>query len=1369
MDESGIIRESDLIKLDGTIDRLITQLEELNASYSSVVGLVKSGAAGIAKSLKSASGATREGRKAIDESAAAAGRLERAEKELAFAMSETGKQVAILKAQTSDTNRATVAQQRALEAAVSSYDKIKAEVKELTALYKSLSEAERQDANFGGELVKQIQEQNRQLVALDNAIKPHIQQLSALQKAKQQLAYYESEEGKELLKVRAKIRELTSARKEAGAAASSEKAVKAELAAIIRGERNELIQLNAEKAKATQNAKLAAKEAIAEKGSYDQISATYARAKKELQSMNITLPENAERVELLTKELNEAYAQMKLFQESVGVHSLNVGNYASSFGRLGFSVQQVVRELPSLAVSANTFFLAISNNIPMLVDEVQKSKVAFEAQKKAVIDAGLSAEETAKRLATLEKPITTVIKSLFSWQTALVLVLTILPKYSQAIINWVKDITAGTNAAKVLERTLKNVRKEMAKTNADYGKNALTMRKLKDEYVKLKTEAEKQDWIKEHESDWQKLDIAMYSVADAERKFIERTKEVDEAFKQRAKAAAASKLAEEEFVKRLEKELKLKELEKEKEKYEKKDRVIAAPSGPKSYLQMTQTAIDLTNKEITAIDARIDALYNLARAEEAAADAEIGHWDKEDEDYGDIYGKGSGRDFIEYIERMRVSVIEKADKSITDMQISEFAKRREEAKKNYNKETGDLQNTLAKNKRILEGYYEEGKKRMKPLTEEQTTILKESNETIEKTLSNLKVVYDKTLRDIGLDEVAFWIEHNEKLVQNRLASVRKGSKEEYELRRKSIENQRKLEKAKNMKSDVKERQDKKAIDAKYDKQIEDINNEERLKSLKTLQESIKLRLEAVREGSKDEYDLRKASIQNQMEMELLENSQLATEEQQTEQDIRAKYNKQIEDLEYRHLERMIDMRKEAISLKLGNVQAGGEKELELTLDNIEQERKAALLANKQLAKELQQSEDYINAYYNKQRDYATGAFMLSNFRAQQSEKAAQVISPAKGERVKTAVEYGAEGSRKREVFELDREILDIERQLQLAADGQLNLSDEQIANLRLQSAELNKQKKELSGVNGVISDIANGGIAGGILGALGFDEDSISAFNSATDTILGNIKEIFDAEVEQAEKMLELQQKRVEAAQNAYDAELEARNNGYANNVETARKELEEERKKEAEKQKILEEAQKRQEAVNTITQTSSLITAAAQIWASMSGVPVVGPALAGTAIAAMFASFAVAKIRAAQVAQQSEQYGEGGLEFLEGGSHASGNDIDLGTSNSRGRNMRAEGGEALAVINKKNTTKYRNELPAIIESLNKGTFEDTYFKAFATIKEPDINIQNSRIDLSSIEEDVKSIRKNGEARRYITQGDTTIMYYKNLKRIVKN
>ena len=183
------------------------------------------------------------------------------------------------------------------------------------------------------------------------------------------------------------------------------------------------------------------------------------------------------------------------------------------------------------------------------------------------------------------------------------------------------------------------------------------------------------------------------------------------------------------------------------------------------------------------------------------------------------------------------------------------------------------------------------------------------------------------------------------------------------------------------------------------------------------------------------------------------------------------------------------------------------------------------------------------------------------------------------------------------------------------------------------------------------------------------------------------------------------------------------------------------------------------------------------------------GYALAIAAIATMWSSFAAAKIKARQLTQtQDVEYGQGGLEILQGGSHQSGNDVDLGTMPD-GRRRRAEGGEAVAIINKRATRKYRQELPIIIKSINQGTYSNdtyNYDNRNDIIKYIDKRIveqlytnaytidgitlsQNQPINnIDDLKKNVKKIAENSETR-YYTDGRDLVIRYKNLtKRIIK-
>ena len=281
---------------------------------------------------------------------------------------------------------------------------------------------------------------------------------------------------------------------------------------------------------------------------------------------------------------------------------------------------------------------------------------------------------------------------------------------------------------------------------------------------------------------------------------------------------------------------------------------------------------------------------------------------------------------------------------------------------------------------------------------------------------------------------------------------------------------------------------------------------------------------------------------------------------------------------------------------------------------------------------------------------------------------------------------------------------------------------------------------------------------------LGFNlsDEKKEAIDTSLSYAMDGLSQFIDAYAEAADKKRQLADAEVERTQNVLQAELEARNKGYANEVDTARKELETAKKNQ---QKAIEQqkrAQKLQIALDTASQAANMITATSLIWKQL-GFPWAIPA-----IAVMWGSFAAAKIKAVQaVSAGSEEYGEGTVELLEGGSHQSGHDIDLGTK-SDGTKRRAEGGEFFAVINKRNSRKYRREIPAVIGALNNGTFAEKYLNAYAG---GNINItaDTPERDLTRLSDDVHSIKEQGERTTYFDGKGNTIVIYKNLKRIVKS
>lgn len=241
----------------------------------------------------------------------------------------------------------------------------------------------------------------------------------------------------------------------------------------------------------------------------------------------------------------------------------------------------------------------------------------------------------------------------------------------------------------------------------------------------------------------------------------------------------------------------------------------------------------------------------------------------------------------------------------------------------------------------------------------------------------------------------------------------------------------------------------------------------------------------------------------------------------------------------------------------------------------------------------------------------------------------------------------------------------------------------------------------------------------------------------------------------------------VERVQRVLEAEIEARNQGYANDVETARKELEEAKKNQQKALQQQRQAHQAQVALDTATQASSLITATANIWKTFTTLGVFGIPAAIAAIALMWGSFAAAKIKAFEVAgMDTETYGEGTVELLQGGSHQSGNDVDLGRKKN-GTRRRAEGGEYFAVINKRSSRKYRDVIPDVINSLNRDTFAEKYMGAYDG-ENVSVTVNGRNPDLKELTQSVNDIREQGRMRTYSENG-STVMIYKNLKRVVKN
>lgn len=190
---------------------------------------------------------------------------------------------------------------------------------------------------------------------------------------------------------------------------------------------------------------------VSTSGSYYEMNAAMLELQKRYKALgdadrNSTLGQN------LVKQANDLNTKLKEIDAQFGNYQRNVGNYSSAWNGLGMSIQQIGRELPSLAMGWNTFFLAISNNLPMLTDELARAKKEY----KELTAQGQKATPVWKQ----------VLGSVLSWQTAMVVGITVLSMYGKEIMEWVgslfKSNKEADSAAKI-QKELNDVRAKGAK------------------------------------------------------------------------------------------------------------------------------------------------------------------------------------------------------------------------------------------------------------------------------------------------------------------------------------------------------------------------------------------------------------------------------------------------------------------------------------------------------------------------------------------------------------------------------------------------------------------------------------------------------------------------------------------------------------------------------------------------------------------------------------------------------------------------------------------------------------------------------------------------------------------------------------------
>lgn len=278
---------------------------------------------------------------------------------------------------------------------------------------------------------------------------------------------------------------------------------------------------------------------------------------------------------------------------------------APKLDNVRMSMQQIARELPSLAMGPQMFFLAISNNIPMITDTLSSARQEYEALTKA----GKKATPVWKQ----------VLSSLFSWQTALSALITLSVVYGKEIGGWVKSLFGVKDAALSVAKAQEKVNESFRNSSSDVAEQVTLVRSLSERWKELGDNmSDKKQFITENKKEFGKLGVEVGNVNDAENLLVDNTDVFIGAMILRAEAAAAFKLATEQTEKALKKQNEIEERRKKGPTFWDRFRanVFSSASGSATYTRQADapTAEQLIENDISALEEEQKAAEDTAKS-----------------------------------------------------------------------------------------------------------------------------------------------------------------------------------------------------------------------------------------------------------------------------------------------------------------------------------------------------------------------------------------------------------------------------------------------------------------------------------------------------------------------------------------------------------------------------------------------------------------------------------------------------------------------------------------------------------------------------------------------------------------------------------
>ena len=276
-------------------------------------------------------------------------------------------------------------------------------------------------------------------------------------------------------------------------------------------------------------------------GSYNALVTQMANLRREQRNIDYSTEQGKKDYAELAVKISAVNDQLKEMDALNGNFQRHVGDYRGALNGLNLAMAQVVRELPSLAMSPNMFFMAISNNLPILADQIanlrEQNRLSMEQGRKGVSVIG------------------SLVKSLFSWNSVLVLVITALTLFGDELTAWVKSLFKGEEAAHDFAGAVDDINRAL--DTGDLGKQIADFERLARAYAEVGDSAEaKRAFIEEYRDEIDKTGIAVNNVNDADNLFITNSAAYIAALKARAQAQAGMTLASEQYGKAVEQQVK---------------------------------------------------------------------------------------------------------------------------------------------------------------------------------------------------------------------------------------------------------------------------------------------------------------------------------------------------------------------------------------------------------------------------------------------------------------------------------------------------------------------------------------------------------------------------------------------------------------------------------------------------------------------------------------------------------------------------------------------------------------------------------------------------------------------------------------------